>query len=207
MKMNKNCLEDLALKSGKYAKIDNFIRNLAKDIMKQCPDQPLEGISEYIEKNLNRPKVSIKDEIFKEKWCKRTASEVIQDGYCLDCTDISIIFIALARAMGFPTIYVETVEKDWWDMPNGYMSGHVFADVKVNGEWKIYEPLRGFKKDYTLTDDNKTLKYVAMGRGVDPGEVYIMKKGGYAKKPVALTKVDVLTDTAMFWKYVKDCGE
>jgi hypothetical protein len=200
-------LEDLALKSGKYAKIDNFIRNLAKDIMKQYPDQPLEGITEYLEKNLNYPNVSTEDKFFKEKWCKRTASEVIKDGYCLDCTDIGIIFIALARAMGFPTVFVETVEKDWWDMPNGYFSGHVFADVKVNGKWKIYEPLRGFKKDYTLTEGNKTLKYVAMGRGVDPGEVYIRKKGGYDKKPVALTNVNVVTDTAMFWKYVKDGGE
>src|SRR3989338_4742452 len=44
---------------------------------------------------------------------RRTASQIIEDGFSTGCTDTALAFVALCRARSIPTKYVETIGRDW----------------------------------------------------------------------------------------------
>jgi transglutaminase-like putative cysteine protease len=77
-----------------------------------------------------------KDEVFR----KRTASQIIADGYVTGCTDDALVFIALARASGIPTTYIETVDLDWLTEGGRPIRGHVYARVEDGDEQRIVDP-------------------------------------------------------------------
>lgn len=60
---------------------------------------------------------------------KRTAEQIIKDGFVTGCTDSAVVFVAAARACGLPAKYVETVNEDWLKSDSPDIVGHQFAQV------------------------------------------------------------------------------
>jgi len=99
------------------------------------------------------------DNIYKSKvFRKRTADQIIRSRLVTGCTDYALVFIALARAKGIPTKYVETISKEWIKKPDiNDIKGHVFAEVYMNKKWYIIDPEAGairhsYGKKYKLVE-------------------------------------------------------
>ncbi len=115
-------------------------------------------ISLWMQENLihNSPKKM-------EEFRKRNASQIISSQRFNGCSDYGIVFAVLSREAGIPTRYIETIEESNLKSKNKFVDGHVFFDVFVNGEWKIYEPKEGFKPDYILGKS----RYIPIAKGLD----------------------------------------
>jgi hypothetical protein len=96
------------------------------------------------------------------------------------CADYAVVFTALSRASGIPTVFVKTMDADWireFRAAGNCSSwrGHVFLEVFIDGKWKLLEPgeLRIFE-DY----DPKTRRLLpgerwAYDKGADPKEIVL----------------------------------
>jgi hypothetical protein len=75
---------------------------------------------------------------------RRTASQIIEDGFSTGCTDTALAFVVLCRAKSIPTKYVETIGKDWLESryEEGRIHGHVFAEVYLKNRWYVIDPQR-----------------------------------------------------------------
>lgn len=99
------------------------------------------GALDWLGKNLrserNRPDW---DKIFH----KRTAAQIIDDGFSTGCTDTALAFVVLCRARSIPTKYVETIERSWLEdtFENGRIRGHVFAEIRLKNKWYVVDPQR-----------------------------------------------------------------
>ncbi len=79
----------------------------------------------------------IKNKVFR----KRTAQEIIKDGFVTGCTDWALVFIVLTRAKNIPTKYIETIRRRWLDEgKDNEIEGHIFAEVYLNDKWYIIDP-------------------------------------------------------------------
>ena len=80
------------------------------------------------------------------------------------CTDTALAFIVLAREFGIPTRYVETFDDEWLqDRNSNEIQGHIFVDILVDGQWRPYEPQKGFTRDNEYTMNGRT--YIEIGKG------------------------------------------
>jgi hypothetical protein len=74
---------------------------------------------------------------------KRTADQILKDGFTTGCTDSAIAFVAMSRACGLPTKYVETISVDWLKNGNeNSIEGHQYAQVWMKEEkrWIWVDP-------------------------------------------------------------------
>ena len=101
---------------------------------KGATEEKVHHIMQYL--RTLRYETDTKDEMFR----KRTASQIIADGYVTGCTDDALVFIALARAAGIPTLYVETLDVQWMKEGGRPINGHVYAQVKYDDEWRTVDP-------------------------------------------------------------------
>ena len=75
---------------------------------------------------------------------KRTADNIIIDGYASGCTDYALAFIALCRAKGIPSKYVEAIKCSWIEDERARtINGHIFAECLINDNWIQIDPQRG----------------------------------------------------------------
>lgn len=73
----------------------------------------------------------------KIRW-KRTASEIIQDGYVYrgkDCSDLSIVFLALCKALGISGYLIKLANND---------NTHSIIAIELDNQW--------YRLDITMTD-------------------------------------------------------
>ena len=96
------------------------------------------------------------------------------------CADYAVVFTALSRACGIPTVFVKTMDADWIREfrargKSGSWRGHVFLEVFIDGKWRLLEPgeLRIYE-DY----DPKTRRLLpgerwAYDKGADPKEIVL----------------------------------
>lgn len=96
---------------------------------------------------------------------KRTASQIIKDGYITGCTDADLVFVTLARASGLPTIYVETIDENWLRSGGSSIEGHQYAEVydETSNRWFWVDPMAG-RVDISAPSSEKR---VIFGRGFD----------------------------------------
>ena len=79
----------------------------------------------------------------KEVFRKRTASQIIQDGYITGCTDAALLFITLARATGIPAKYIETIDKEWLRNGGDSVEGHIFSQIYDESRgWVWVDPMQ-----------------------------------------------------------------
>lgn len=125
------------LKQGEQTQITDDVLRIASEFSEEGLDL-VAKIIKWIHKNLkpNNDK-EIKDKVFR----KRTADQIIKDGYTTGCTDIGLVFIALTRAKNIPTKYIETIRRKWMESEDeNFIEGHIFAEVFINNRWYIIDP-------------------------------------------------------------------
>lgn len=178
-------IEDLTfLEEGKYTAITSTIRAISEEL-KRTAGSFRKAISMYVS-NL-RCNEQAKLDLYR----KRTASDILESRYVTGCTDTALAFIVLARALGIPTKYVETLEEKWLNDPEEEdISSHAFVDLFVDGRWRAYEPKMGFTKDnkYLLSGRN----YTEIGKGLDFDKVYLKENGIYKPEPISIDSMDKL---------------
>lgn len=128
---------NLFLRQGGQTQITENILKISANFSSEKLDLVSE-IIKWIRKNLkpNSDK-EIKDKVFR----RRTADQIIKDGYTTGCTDIGLVFIALARAKNIPTKYIEAIRRKWIESEDeDFIEGHVFAEVFFDGKWYIIDP-------------------------------------------------------------------
>lgn len=124
---------------------------------------------------------------------KRTAEQIIQDGFTTGCTDSCLVYVALAKACQIPTRYVETIDKEWLETGNrDSIRGHQYALSWVLEEkrWIWVDPL-GARLDTPNPDKEGRVIY-KFGKdswdiGIDNFETlkkkFIDYKTSYNRKP------------------------
>ena len=169
------------LGEGNFTKRDKYCMNVAgqiKETLHYIPedtnefDYMLESINEFV-KSLRKGD---------GPWRKRTAGQIIEDGYITGCTDCGLVFVTLARIKGFPTAYVETIEENSLRKiikeQTGPIEGHVFAMCydKRRHVWIPYNPGYGqTKKDGKLflwLPEVPERKFIEIARGLDFSHLY-----------------------------------
>ncbi len=126
----------LFLQAGKQTLVTNEIKNIASSARGSSRDK-IKKIMSVVN--------SLKHVGFDEKFFrKRTASQIIKDGFTTGCTDSDIAFVTLSRACGLPTKYVETIGKDWLKSGSETsIKGHQYAQIwiKEDKKWIWVDPI------------------------------------------------------------------
>jgi hypothetical protein len=176
------------LEEGKFTMQDNIVKEVASSLM-HPPNLIHKSISFYVS-DLKHDD-SKKNELFRN----RTASEIIESGFETGCTDVALVYVALARAAGIPARYVETFNKKWIEnYESGRINGHVFVDLLHYGEWRTYEPNRGFiEYDGYFRKGNEFLE---VGKGLDFSEIYLKNNGKYSVNSVSIKTFEHLSKLA-----------
>jgi len=154
------------LKEGNQTKITNEIKEIVKAIEGEDFEFVVKALR-WLNKNIRNklPEGVEKNVVFR----KRTAADVIRDGYASGCTDFALVLIAIARTKGIPTKYVEVISKDYFeDNDLSKVRGHVFAECFLKGEWFGVDPMGG-----TLKFNTTYPKYVVYARGLDSWDLGI----------------------------------
>lgn len=152
------------LESGKMTNhLELNIQKIAQKISGETTEEIVRNIVLYmndIENNVQMKRLD-KD----EKKFKRTASQIVEDGYRNGCCDSSTLFTAIARAKGIPTMQIVSFDKE------KVKDGHFFAGVfsKEKRSWYLIdsdsdEQKVGKEKFYQkldLKDRNLDNKYYA----------------------------------------------
>ncbi len=181
-------LDDLTfLEEGEFTRINETIRKKALELTAGKSDkEKVFAISNFLLSNLQMKPFDLS--IFR----KRTGSEIFESGFSTGCTDTALVFIVLNRASGIPTKYAETLWVDWLSgkIPAKPVEGHIFVDVKLDGKWFAYEPLRGFtpNNQYILMGRH----YSEVGKGLDFSAIYLKTESGYSSKPINLQSIEQL---------------
>jgi hypothetical protein len=134
-------------------------------------------------------------ELRKSLWRKRGIHEILDSGYSTGCTDRAMIFMHFARGLGFPTTYVETVDKRCVDdLRKGLLhklDGHVFCDVESKDNVVHINPGYGrtriIEGCYIREESNGSkIRYEVLGRGTGYNNVFLRSGSGFESKPVSL---------------------
>jgi len=96
-------------------------------------------ILSWIHHNL---KLDLDENYKKEHFRSRTAGEIIESKKLTGCSDYALVFLVLAKASGFKTKYVETIQTEWLRDGGDKILGHVFVEVFLDKEeeWVIIDP-------------------------------------------------------------------
>jgi hypothetical protein len=127
------------LSEGKQTKLTENIINIANTINGDGLNFVGNALL-WLDKNLKQlPPEIDKNKIFR----KRTADDIISDGYASGCTDYALAFIALCRAKHISTKYIEVVKCSWLESDGtGTIRGHVFAECFIDDNWIQIDPQR-----------------------------------------------------------------
>jgi len=128
------------LEPGGQTQLTDSIKDTARQFRANDLDLILKILA-WIQKNIKEDSSpEIKNRLFR----KRTAGEIIESKLATGCTDYALAFIALARAKGVPTKYIEAIRNKWLDIGDeNFIEGHVFAECFINGKWHIIDPQEG----------------------------------------------------------------
>lgn len=133
------------LQSGEQTLITDEVKEISASIKGGAIEKSKQIIS-YIE-GLNRK--GFDEKVFR----KRTVTQIINDKYITGCTDSALLFVALARSIGLPAKYVETIDRSWLENGGNSISGHIYAQVYDNKEnrWILVDPMnRQINIDFPL---------------------------------------------------------
>ena len=146
------------------------IRKVAAPLADKSDEAKLRNIGKWMASHL---RVSDKTP---NTW--REFDQILADGTLSSCADTAVVFGTLARALGVPSVWVETMDVDWIrafkrDPGNGRTwNGHVFIESFIDGRWRLvdasqslvyddYDPrqrlLPGNRWAYDKGDDPSTL--------------------------------------------------
>lgn len=167
------------------------IESIAAKLKGKTPEKSLRAIDRWINKNLRY------DPDAAYHW--RNFEQIIEEGTLGGCADHSIIFGALSRACGIPTIWVKTMDYDWIHEfkqygPIGSWRGHVFLEVYIQNKWVLLDA-QGMTlyEDYDCSSHFFPGGRYAYDKGANPYELILSVRWETWKKQTAeyFTKFDV----------------
>ena len=140
-----------------------------KEIAERIPGFGLEFVARallWVHNNVKRREDVNKVKLFR----KRTADQIIRDGFSTGCTDDALSFIVLARSKGIPTKYIEAVDNQWLEASDceGEIRGHIFVECFVNGEWYKVDPAM-----MLIHAEREYLQHKILGEGLDSWDLGI----------------------------------
>jgi hypothetical protein len=139
------------------------IRQIGSSLRSGSAENRIAAIDRWINRNVkydpNAPNVS------------RNFDAIVNSNGFGGCADHSVLFSALARACGIPTVTVKTMDADWIREfcktgATGNWNGHVFLEVFFDGHWHLLNAT-----EMRLHDDYDP------GRRILPGNRYAYDKG------------------------------
>ena len=150
---------DYFLRSGEQTEITVNLQSISQEFAGTA-EEKIHMILQFLRRLKHNSEN--KDSVFR----KRTADQIVADEYVTGCTDDALAFIALARACGIPTKYIETLDADWIKHGGRPIQGHVYAGVYINDEWILIDPAkRAFNVD--IKNDNR----VVLAEGLDSWDI------------------------------------
>ena len=125
------------LQESEQTKVTPQIKKLAEEFKEQDSLKSILNTLFWIDENIkmNRERT----DVFRE----RTADQILSDKYSTGCTDYAILYIAISRAMGIPTKYVELLSIRWLESDEEKIQGHVIAEVLVDDKRLFVDPTHG----------------------------------------------------------------
>jgi hypothetical protein len=150
------------LQSGEQTIITPKIKEIVDSFSNGTFEEKIEDIFQYV-KTLKRDETN-KKEIFR----KRTADQIIQDGFITGCTDEGLVFIALARTCGIPAKYIEAMRTAGLEDTNNN-NGHIFVEVYSDEKgWEIIEP-----QNKIIGADSTKMGFTIVAEGLDSWDIGI----------------------------------
>jgi len=150
------------------------IRKTARGLRGATAVETLRNIGGWIERNLRLdPKVAY-------SW--RRVDRIVADGVYGGCADHALLFGALARAAGIPTVWVKTMDESWIRefrrAPKGRSAGtwrgHVFLEVHLGGRWVLLDATQlRLYEDYSTASRHLPGGRYAYDKGTDPYEMVL----------------------------------
>ncbi len=112
------------------------IQKLAATLQGATPEQSLVAIARWIQANLEY------DANAAYAW--RNFDVACDSKVYGGCADHAVVFAAIARACGIPTVFVKTMDADWIREfratgSSNVWRGHVFLEVHVGGRWQLLD--------------------------------------------------------------------
>jgi hypothetical protein len=140
------------------------IVKVAAAISGRTPEEKLVSIHRWIDSNL-----VYKTDVPYE-W--RDFDRLLRDRNYGGCADCSVVFGALARACGIPTVWVKTLDADWIREfrtrgTEGSWNGHVFLEIFLHDHWALLDDVQ-----MVLYEDYDPKMRIL------PGNRYAYDKGG-----------------------------
>ncbi len=145
----------------------SVIRRAAREIRGSTGEQRLAAIGIWLRARLRH------DSAQAYRW--RAFEHILAAGTYGSCADHAVMFGALARAVGIPTVWVKAMDADWireFTTAGGEPSswrGHVFLEVFVDGRWMLLDAssltlYRNYSPGSRLLPGDR----VAYDKGADP---------------------------------------
>lgn len=150
---------------------DTVKKDIDKKINNEKNLSTIEGILKYIKNNYSEPKKdAVKDRM-------ATASEIIQQGGCIGCTNYATLFQAIAKYKGIPCIvvdatstkHIEKMRKEGSD----WVIGHVLVECYIDGKWILVDSTNG---DIYLDYDVENFRLDSTSSPYDDDMLYIYYK-------------------------------
>ncbi|MEM0372238.1 MAG: transglutaminase-like domain-containing protein [archaeon] len=152
------------LKEGDQTKATPYIKKIAEKFKGNNLNTCVSIVEWLLETVKLENDKKIKSRVFR----KRTAEKIIKDGFGTGCSDFALAFIALARAKGIPTKYVEGISMKWLDKSDASLEGHVWAEVFANNNWYIIDAINSTihfrRKEGKLSNPSG---YIVLDKGLD----------------------------------------
>src|SRR5690606_34918191 len=126
---------------GKQTKITPFIK-VKSELIESDGLDLLFNIQEFVVNSLEKRRAT--PEQLQKYDQKRTAEEILTSGWGLTCSDLALVFCALARGKGISTEYVQTVHMESYLERPDRPDGHVFCLCYLGGRSYLVDPARGF---------------------------------------------------------------
>ncbi|MEI6731707.1 MAG: transglutaminase domain-containing protein [archaeon] len=133
----------------------------------------------------------------------RGAEDILASNKLTGCVDYSLILLSMVRELGIPARYVETFRQDFFDNPDkDGVSGHIFVDLFVDGEWREYNPAKGFvpsggyhlvipeKKNELGNQHMRWHEYVPIAKGLDFSDLRLLQDGDMRGTRIAINDFD-----------------
>ena len=118
--------------------ITPYIQQITDTFTSKNPLPLMFEIISYLDRNLLYQQDN-KTEVFRN----RTAEQILKDGYATGCSDRALAFLVLVRALEFTADYAEFLDMKWLNSNDDQPTGHVVANVTIQGATYFVDPIRG----------------------------------------------------------------